>query len=158
MFVKLKKFLLGDPKPTVESVAHPVLGLLTYSEDDDAWLTDPSLAACGFGFYIAGEIDKNDQIYHPSPALIEHAASIASNPGPLVCLVEQFIVSQLQGVRDLTRYRDEVEQLRIYRIDLMWPDRPDDGEIELRTSADSEQMWGCAYIGRKPAPHLCRDR
>jgi hypothetical protein len=36
----------------------------------------------------------------------------------------------------------------------VWPERPDDGEIELRSSFDTDRMWHCAYIGRKPAPHL----
>ena len=48
-------------------------------------------------------------------------------------------------VKWLQADRDEIERLQVYCVALMWPERPDDGEIALRTSPDSERMWHCAY-------------
>lgn len=154
MFAKLKKFILGDKRPIVRSVTHPVIGTLTYSDDDEAWLTDPKTSAYGFGFYISGDWVADGPEVRPASALIDHAAAIAARPEAFTQSVREFIDSQLQSVRSLAADKDEIQNLRVYRVALMWPERPDDGEIELRTSLDTERMWHCAYIGRSPAPHL----
>ena len=154
MFTKLKKFFLGDKRPIARTVNHPVIGTLVYSDDDEAWLTDPGASAYGFGFYISGDWDADGPEIRPAAALIEHAAQIASHPDAFIRSVQEFIAAQLQTDKLLQADRGEIEKLRVYRVALMWPERPDDGEIELRTSLDSIRMWHCAYIGRKPAPHL----
>jgi hypothetical protein len=154
MLAKLKKFILGDKRPIVRSLSHPVIGTLTYSDDDEAWLTDPKTSACGFGFYIAGNWSSDDLDLRPATALVEHAAQIASHSDVFKQSVLEFVESQLKTVGSLARDKDEIQKLRIYRVALMWAERPDDGEIELRTSLDSNRMWHCAYVGRKPAPHF----
>lgn len=154
MIAKLKKFILGDKRPIVRSVTHPVIGTLTYSDEDEAWLIDPKLSPYGFGFFISGDWDADSPEIHPASALVEHAAEIASHPEVFTQSVREFVDSQLQSVRSLAAAKDEIQKLRVYRVALMWSDRPDDGEIELRTSFDTDRMWGCAYLGRKPAPHL----
>jgi hypothetical protein len=154
MFAKLKKFILGDKRPIVRSVTHPVIGTLTYSDDDEAWLTDPKASPYGFGFYISGDWDADGPEIRPASALVDHAAEIAAHPEAFTQSVREFVDTQLQSVRSLAADKDEIQKLRVYRVALMWPERPDDGEIELRTSFDTDRMWGCAYLGRKPAPHL----
>jgi len=154
MFTKLKKFILGDKRPIVRSVPHAVIGTLMYSDDDEAWLTAPATSPCGFGFYISGDWAADGPEIRPAAALVEHAVTIATHPEKFTQLVQEFIDSQLQSVRSLAADKDEMQKLRVYRVALMWPQRPDDGEIELRTSFGSDRMWHCAYIGRKPAPHL----
>jgi len=154
MFDKLKKFFAGDQRPFARSVSHQVIGTLTFSDDDEAWLTDPKSSPYGFGFYISADWDADGPEIRPASALIEHAAAIASNPEAFKHSVREFLDSQLQSVRSLAADRDEIQKLQVYRVALMWPERPDDGEIDLRTSLDTNRFWGCAYIGRKPAPHL----
>jgi hypothetical protein len=152
MFAKLKTFLFGDKRPIVRSVAHPVVGDLVYSPDDEAWLTDPNASKWGFGFYISA--DPAGPAFQPSQALIDHAAEIASQPEVFVSSVRALVESQLKTVKSLHSNRDEIEKLRVYRVALMWPERPDDGEIELRASPESDRMWHCAYVGRKASPPL----
>jgi hypothetical protein len=154
MFAKLKKFILGDKQPIVRSVTHPVIGTLNFSDDDEAWLTDLKASAYGFGFYISGDWDADGPESRPASALVDHAAAMAAHPEPFTQSVREFVDSQLQSARSLATDKDEIQKLRVYRVALMWPERPDDGETELRTSLDSDRMWHCAYIGRKPAPHL----
>ncbi len=154
MFPKWKRFILGDKRPVVRSVMHPVIGTLTYADDDEAWLTDPETSGYGFGFYISGYWDGDAPEIGPAPALVDHAAWIASHPEAFTQLVRDFIVSELQTVKSLAAQKDEVQQLRVYRVALMWPDRPDDGEIELRTSRSSDRMWHCGYVDRKPTSQL----
>ena len=154
MFAKLKKFILGDTRPIRRIIVHPVIGHLIYSDDDEAWLTDPKSSAYGFGFYIAGDWSKPGPEVLPPAQLIEHAAQIASNPNALIQSVQELINAQLKTDGSLRDAKNEVEQLHVYRVMLMWPERPNDGEIELRSSPDSNRMWHCAYINGKPAPSL----
>ncbi len=154
MFANLKKFILGEKRPIVRTLEHPLIGTLTYSDDAEAWLSDPKTSAYGFGFYISGDWDADGPEVGPASALVDHAAAIAAHPEAFTELVREFVDSQLQSVRSLAADKDEIQKLRVYAVFLMWPDRPDDGEIELRTSFDTDRMWGCAYLGRKPAPHL----
>jgi len=154
MFAKFKTLLFGDKRPIVHSVVHPIVGTLTYSADEDAWLTDPDASGCGFGFYVSAERNPNAATIRPAAELIEHAAQIASNPEVFAKSVRVLVESQLTTVKSLHADRDEIERLRVYRVALMWPERPDDGEIELRTGPDSDRMWHCAYLGRKPSPPL----
>jgi hypothetical protein len=154
MFAKFKKFISGDKRPIGRSIPHPVIGVLTYSDDDEAWLTDPKTSPYGFGLYISGDWDADSPEIRPSSLLIEHAADIVSHREVFTKSVQQFIDSQLKAVKSLAADRDESTKLKVYRVALMWPGRLDDGEIELRTSLDSDRMWHCAYIGLKPAPHL----
>src|SRR5262245_27183241 len=123
MFAKLKKFILGDKRPIVRSVSHPTIGTLVYSDDDEAWLSDPKTAAYGFGFYISGDWDADGPEIRPAAALVEHAASIASGPEAFTQSVRQFVESQLQSVRSLASHRDEIQKLRVYCVALMWPER-----------------------------------
>ncbi len=154
MFDKLRKLIKGDQRPIVRSVTHPMIGTLDYSEDDEAWLTDPKTSTYGFGFYISPESAVDCFDFRPASALVDHAASLASNPSAITQLVKSFLTSQLQSNPSLAADKDEIQKLQLYRVALMWPERPGDGEIELRTSLDSNRIWGCAYIDRKPAPHL----
>lgn len=154
MFSKLKRFILGDKRPIARSVAHPVIGTMTYSEDDEAWLIDPKTSPCGFGFYIAGDWNADGAEILPASALVEHAAEIAADPEPFVRLVQEFLDAQSHSSRSLAGKRDEIQKLRVYQVELMWPERPNDGEIELRSSFDSHRMWHCAYLSGRPAPHL----
>lgn len=154
MFARLKRLWFGDQRPIVPSVTHPLLGELVYSADDEAWLSDPKASNLGFGFFISGDWNPAATTIRPAAALIEHAAEIASNPEAFAESVRAFLKSQLTTVKRLQADREEIERLQIHRVALMWPEHPDDGEIELRTSPDSERMWHCAYLGRKPSPTL----
>lgn len=154
MFSQLKKFIFGDKRPVVRSIAHPVIGTLTYSDDDEAWLTDPKASPCGFGFYISGDWKAAGPEILPASALVQHAEVIGADPETFLRSVQEFIDAQLHFVHSLAGHRDEIEKLRVYQVALMWPDRPADGEIELRASFDSHRIWHCAYIEGKPAPYL----
>lgn len=154
MFSQLKKFIFGDKRPIARSIAHPIIGMLSYSDDDEAWLTDPKTSPYGFGFYISGDWKAEGPEILPASALVEHAAMIASDPEPFLRSVQEFIDAQMHFARSLGGHRDEIGKLRVYQVALMWPERPADGEIELRTSFESHRMWHCAYIHGKPAPHL----
>jgi hypothetical protein len=154
MFDKLKRLLRGEQRPIIRSVDHPIIGRLLYSEDDEAWLTDPVTSPYGFGFYIVGDWEAENIEIRPAEGLLEHAAQIAAHPEALIESVRQLVQSQLRTDKSLEALRSEVEKLQLYRVALMWPERPNDGELELRTSSDARQVWQCAYLGRKPAAPL----
>ncbi|HEV7404430.1 MAG TPA: hypothetical protein VGO11_15930 [Chthoniobacteraceae bacterium] len=154
MFDKLRKLLKGEQRPIIRSIDDPAIGRLLYSDDDEAWLSDPALSPCGFGFCIVGDWEAENIEIRPAAALLEHAAQLAAAPQALVESVRQLVQAQLRTEKSLEPHRGEVEKLRLYRVDLPWPERPNDGEIELRTSFDSKRMWHCAYLGRQPAAAL----
>jgi hypothetical protein len=154
MFDELKRFVFGDKRPVVRSVVHPIIGVLIYSDDDEAWFTDPKVSSYGFGFYISGDWNAMHTEIRPAAVLLNHAAEIASQPAVFVQSVREFLETQLQTVKSLARDEEEVRKLQVYRVNLMWPERPNDGEIELRSSLETDRMWHCAYVNRKPAPYL----
>ena len=39
MFDKLKRFFQGEPPPVAEKIDDPILGTLTWSDDDEAWVS-----------------------------------------------------------------------------------------------------------------------
>jgi hypothetical protein len=128
--------------------------MMMYSDDDEAWLTDPNISPYGFGFHISGDWDPMHTEIRPATVLVNHAAEIASQSAAFTKSVIDFIETQLRTVKSLAVDREEIRKLRVYRVNLFWPDRPNDGEIELRTSLETDRMWHCAYINRKPAPCL----
>lgn len=154
MFDKLKKLLRGEQRPIIRSVDHPVIGHLLYSDADEAWLSDPALAPYGFGFRIVGDWEAENIEIRPATALLEHAEQLAAEPAKLIDSVRQLVQSQLRTEKSLEPHRSEVEKLQIHRVELLWPERPDDGELELRTSFDSSRLWHCAYLGRYPTGPL----
>jgi hypothetical protein len=150
MFAALKKIIFGDTRPIRRSVIHPALGNLLYSDDYEAWLTDPKSSPCGFGFCIAGDWSiPGPEILPPQP-LIDAAINIASHPEAFVRLVQGVIDSKLKTVSPKDPDLEEIKNLRVHCVALMWPDKPNEGEIELRTSSDSNRMWYCGYIDGKP--------
>src|SRR5688500_13136127 len=114
MFAKLKKFIHGDKRPIVRSVTHPVIGTLTYSDDDEAWLTNPKTSAYGFGFSISGDWDADGSEIRPASALVGHAAEIASWPDDFTRGVRDFVASQWETVKSLAGDREEIQKLRVY--------------------------------------------
>ncbi|MFI5216382.1 MAG: hypothetical protein ACHQ3O_07550 [Candidatus Limnocylindria bacterium] len=157
MLERLKRLLRGDPRPVDRIVEHPVLGTLSYSEDNDAWLTDPETAACGFGFYVAGDRAPEHERICPDPMLLEHAAALARDPDAIRAKVAAHLASHPPSLNELRRAGadhppvTDTSSLKIYRICLMWPDRPNDGEIELRVSFSDKRFWVCSYVDRSPA-------
>jgi len=142
MFDKLKRFLQGDPPPIAEKIDDPILGTLTWSKDDEAWVSSPAHAGVGFEFQISGTPE-------PDKALLAHAADILRRRDEFVAEVLACARAEGETVRSLHSYRDEIAGLRVERVCLFWPDRPDDGMISLSGGRDY-RLWRCDYIARKP--------
>jgi hypothetical protein len=140
MFTALKKLFTPKPKPERLPVTHPTLGSITYSDDEDAWLTDPAHASLGFRFHIAGEET-------PDVGLTAHAESIARDPLAFRKMVSAFLEAEATRLKDKS---DSVRRLQIEAVCLFWSDRPDDGMIYF-SGGDSYGVWRCDYRERKPA-------
>jgi hypothetical protein len=142
MFAKLKRFFRGEPPPVVEKIDDPVLGTLTWSKDDEAWVSSATHAGVGFEFQISGTPE-------PDRALLAHAADILGRKDDFAAEVLAYAKSEGETVRSLRSYRDEIAGLRVERVCLLWSDRPDDGMISLSGGRDY-RLWRCDYIARKP--------
>ena len=83
MFEKLKRWWQGAPPPVAQSLEDPVLGTLKWSEEIEAWLTQPGHAGCPFEFHIDGTPE-------PDPALLRHAAEILCRKDDFVARVSDW--------------------------------------------------------------------
>jgi len=86
----------------------------------------------------------------PAQELIVTAVAIASRSEAFVQSVREVIEAKLKTLPSGHPDFEEIKKLEVYSVDLMWPDQPKDGEIELRTSPESIRMWHCGYTNGKP--------
>src|SRR5689334_9333015 len=106
MFEKLKRFLQGDPPPIADKVEDPNLGTLSWSKDDEAWLSHSEHRDVGFSFQISGTP-------HPDASLVHHAADIIKKKEDFVRSVQRFLSEEAASVRSLSAYKDEIGGLKI---------------------------------------------
>jgi hypothetical protein len=139
MLIALKKLFAAKPKVERRPVMHPILGAITYSEEEQAWLTDAAHASLGFRFRIAGE-------EAPDAALISHAESVARDPLAFRKMVGTFLEIEAERLKDKD---DTVRKLEIEMLCLFWPDKPDEGMIYF-SGDDRYGVWRCDYKSRKP--------
>jgi len=108
MFDKLKRSFQGKPPPVAEKIDNPILGTLTWSEDDKAWVSSATHGGLGFEFQISGTPE-------PDKTLLAHAADILRKKDDFVARVLQYVKSEAETVRGLRSYQDEIEGLRVDR-------------------------------------------
>jgi hypothetical protein len=139
MFSALKKVF--TPKPKVERVpfVHATLGEFAYSEEEEAWLSDPKHGALGFCFHITGD-EK------PDARLLPHAESVAHDADAFRKMVGDFLESEADRMKPR---QAAIRELKIDMVCLFWPERPDDGMIYF-TGGDSYGLWRCDYQNGKP--------
>ncbi len=142
MFDKLKRFFQGEPPPIADEVADPELGTLTWSTEDEAWISAPEHVGLGFAFQITGTPQ-------PDASLVRHAADIAKKKADFLESVQRFLAEEAASVGHLRAFKDEITALKIGRVCLFWPERPDDGMIFFSGGRDY-RSWRCDYIGRAP--------
>lgn len=139
MFSSLKKLFAAKPKIERIPVTHPTLGPITYSEEDEAWLTDASHASLGFRFHFAGK-------EAPDTRLLPHAESVAHDPADFRRRITAFLDEEAKRLKDKD---DTVRNLEIETLCLFWPDRPEDGMIYF-SGGERYGVWRCDYKNRRP--------
>ena len=142
MFRKLKRVFQSAPPPIAEKIDDPTLGMLTWSDDDEAWISSATHADAGFGFLITGTPE-------PHQALLSHAADIFRRKDDFVAEVLARVRLESETVRSLRSYRNEIEGLRVEQLCLFWPARPDDGMIYFTGGIDF-RLWRCDYVACQP--------
>ena len=139
MFKSLGKLFGGSSKPKPADASDSVLGTLRWSEDDQMWEASVSVGDWEVGFLIAGDSQ-------PSNALVAHAHDIVRTLPDFQRMVTAFLAKEAGR---LPHAADEIRQLSVEDVCLMWPDRSDDGMIYFR-GPDKYRVWRCDYVGRKP--------
>lgn len=142
MFKKLKRFFQGEPPPAADKFVDPVLGTLSWSKDDEAWLSSAEHDGIGFVSQIAGTP-------YPDAALIRHAADIFTEKEAFTHRVARFLSAEAASVRHLSAFREEIAGLKIECVVLSRPERPDDGMIYF-SGGHEYRLWRCDYVGRAP--------
>jgi hypothetical protein len=142
VFEKLKRFFQGESPPVAEKLVDPALGTLSWSKEDEAWLSSPEHDGLGFAFQISGTPQ-------PDESLVRHAADIARKKEEFIRSVRRFLSDEATSVRHLSAFGEEIAGLKIERVCLFWPERPDDGMIFFDGGRDY-RVWRCDYVGRTP--------
>ena len=127
-------------------VHDPVLGLLEWDGEEEAWAINLSQPLAGFRILLAGEES-------PDSRLVAHAREIAAAPEKLLAEVESLI---RKTANEIPEAAGEILGLKIESVALWWPDRPDDGMIYFDGPGEHERIWRCDYVGRR-AQDLCFD-
>lgn len=139
MFKSLRELFGGSSKTKPADATDSVLGTLRWSDDDQMWEAIASVGDSKIGFFIAG-----DSV--PSSALIAHAHGIVRTLPEFQRMVTAFLADEATRLK---AGADEIRQLSIEHVCLMWPDRPDDGMIYFR-GPDEHRVWRCDYVAHKP--------
>ena len=156
MLRSLKRKLLGDKREILREVQTERLGVLRYSEDDDAWLTDKDVAGLAFDFYIAGSENQDALRREPDVGLIAQAEAVASGQGAFVAEVLAYVASESAGKRLHRGYEEETAGLRVEMLCLFWPRKPNEGQISL-SGGREYRLWRCGYIAGHPGGGLAFD-
>ena len=139
MFTALKRMFSPKPQIGHAPVSNLILGCISFSEEDGAWLTEPSHGALRFRIHIAG-------VEAPDARLLAHAEAVARDPISFRAMVSDFLEQSAKQMKDED---DTVRKLEIESLCLFWPDRPDDGMIFF-LGGEKYRAWRCDYKNRKP--------
>ena len=142
MFKSLGKLFGGGSKPGPVNATDSVLGTLRWTDDDQLWEATVAVGDNTINFLIAGDTG-------PNRTLIAHAHDIVRTFPDFHRMVTAFLADETAQQKHLSRFSDEIRQLSIEHVCLLWPDRPDDGMIYFR-GPDENRAWRCDYIARKP--------
>lgn len=142
MFSFFKKMFRDPTADWPRSVTDSVLGELRLSDGAEWWEGRITVGSRTLGCKIGGESQ-------PDSRLMAHAHDIVRSLPEFEQLVSAFLADEARTVKHLTRFADEIQQLRIEDVCLFWPDRPDDGMIYFK-GPDESRVWRCDYVGRKP--------
>ena len=153
MFATIKRKLFGAQRPIERQIENEILGLLEYSNDDEAWLTRESSGRLKFAFYIRGADDLSAPIQKPDPALVKQAESIALDQDQFVAEVMAYVQQESRTKRLHKGWESEIAQLKIEMLCLFWPKRPRDGQISF-SGGDNYRLWRCGYLDGKPGGGL----
>ncbi len=85
----------------------------------------------------------------PDAQLLVHAHDIVHSFPEFEQKVSAFLADEAHNVKYLRRFADEIRQLQIEHVNLVWPKRPDDGMIYFK-GPDQFRVWRCDYVARKP--------
>jgi hypothetical protein len=134
--------LLGRAKPhRVTKFAHPELGTLQWSEDDNYWEVSVAVGDNTIRFLVGGDSE-------PSELLLSHARDIARNLPDFLSMVSGFLSAEAEK-NSMSAYSDEIKQLQIEQVCLFWPNRPNDGMIFFHAE-ENYPAWRCDYVNRRP--------
>lgn len=128
---------LAEPTP----VAHDeVLGPLVWDPEERMWAACNDRSPMGFRILIAGD-------QRPHPRLVSHARELAASPDRLLADVGSLLRS---AAEELPAAAQEILDLHVESVALMWPDRPGDGMIYLDGPCAEQRVWRCDYIAGRP--------
>ncbi len=131
-----KKTAIQRPAIVRAPFHDPILGTLTWDDNEEAWVADLGHPLASFRILIAGADRPNEQ-------LIFQAQSFVPVPEALLVQIEPLLK---HAAHEIPEGAHEILGLRIEAIVLLWPERPDTAMIYFDGPDTDERLWRCDYV------------
>lgn len=138
---------MGDPRPINREIDHPIIGKLNYSEDDEAWFSDPNQNDAGFRLLIDGDWDSDAESVSPAPGLIRWAEEIVGDANAFLAELQAFLESEKTGEKKV--FSEDIDALEIDCVSLGPETRPGEGTVYFKELTE-DRCWRCDYLNKKP--------
>jgi len=138
---------MGDQRPIEREIDHAILGKLEYSDDNEAWLTDPNHNDIGFKIMIDGDWGDSAETISPALSLTEWAEEIFVNSKDFLAELKIFI--ETQKSEEYKDFSDEIDALEIDFITLGPEKCPGEGSVYYKDTTE-DRCWYCDYQKRNP--------
>ena len=132
----LRKWLCDDPTADWKDVvSDPILGELRLSVEADWWEATTRVGSRAVQFLIGGEGE-------PDAILLAQAHKILNDYPEFERKLHEFLVTE---ATKQAAWVDEIRQLQIDSINLLWPKKPHVSEV-MFSGPDKFRLWSCAYM------------
>lgn len=138
---------MGDQRPINREIDHPAIGKLLYSDDDEAWFSDPTHNDAGIRFLIDGDWDSDAESISPATGLTTWAEEIVRDLGAFLAELQAFLESEKAGRNK--DYSDDIDALEVDFFMLGPEKRPGEGTIYFKENT-ADRCWRCDYLDKKP--------
>jgi hypothetical protein len=124
----------------MQIVPHEQLGELRFDGDEGAWRVRVQCPSGPIEFLIGGGRE-------PDGGLLAHASELVSSSAAFMVQIRKYL--EQEAARYEPR-QDEVRSLRLDKVCLFWPKRPNDGMLYFTNANNDGKVWRCDYVDRKP--------
>jgi hypothetical protein len=134
------KDLIGGQQERLLQRGHPILGLLEFDPEEEAWVVTTAVGPDQVRVLIGGDRE-------PDPQLVDSAARLVSDSESFVKNISRFLEQQAEARPESSR---EIRGLRVAAVCFYWPDRRNTAMVFFAGPHESK-VWHCDYLDGNPS-------